>query len=30
MCDAAEASELFSMACLANVERFLYYSNLSF
>ena len=30
MCVAANASELFSMAHLINIERFLYYSNLSF
>ena len=30
MCVAADASELFSMAHLANIERFLCNSNLSF
>ena len=30
MCAPANASELFSMAHLANNERFLYHSNLSF
>ena len=30
MCVAANASELFSMAHLANIKRFLYDSNLSF
>ena len=30
MCVAANASELLCLAHLANVERFLYYSNLSF
>ena len=30
MCVAANASELFCMAHLANYERFLYHSNLSF
>ena len=30
MCAAANASALFSMAFLANIERFLYHSNLSF
>ena len=29
-CVAADVSELFSMAHLANIERFLYYSNVSF
>ena len=30
MCVAANASELFCMARLANIKSFLYYSNLSF
>ena len=30
MCVAANASELFCMAHLANIQRFLYQSNLSF
>ena len=30
MCAAANASELFHMAHLTNIERFLYHSNLSF
>ena len=30
MCVAANGSELFCMAHLANIERFLYHSNLSF
>ena len=30
MCVADNASELFCMARLENIERFLYYSNLSF
>ena len=30
MCAAANASELFCMAHLANNKRFLYHSNLSF
>ena len=30
MCVAANASEFFCMAYLANIERFLYHSNLSF
>ena len=30
MCVAANASELFCMAYLANIERFLYHSSLSF
>ena len=30
MCIAANASELFCMAHLANIESFLYHSNLSF
>ena len=30
MCGAANASEIFCMAHLANIEHFLYHSNLSF
>ena len=30
VCVAVEASELFCLAYLANMERFLYHSNLSF
>ena len=30
MCGATNASELFRMAHLPNIERFLYHSNLSF